>query len=330
MERALPSLLLIAGFAPGGGDRLGSMTRGSSPARVLPQPALDHFARLVQRRLGRFLPGEPLIELRHMPGGGGARAAQWLSEQGAGGASVLALLPARFYRNAALGLHGANIRAPALMAIGGRIEEEFVCVSRPEAGRWPFRAGTVFGAAGPGHTSHLHARWLEQASGAKFRLIPGFRDPGEALRAMQRGEIDAWCGLGWEEARARLGNAPSGIVPFARLTAPGSRSRLPSVADAASFFLEPLWREIAGFFAFEGVLSAALMTGAKTPAHFIDALRSGFAAMMRDADVRREALRRNLGLDPVAPARIDQALKAMAALSPPAREMLRTLDAGGG
>lgn len=320
-------LLLIAGFAPGGGDRLGAMSRGAAPARVLPVPALDHFARLVQRQFGRFLPDNPQIELRHMPGGGGARAAQWLAGQGDD--NVITILPARLYRNAALALHGADIELSGLKPLGGRIEEEFVFVCRDALRRWAFPAGTVFGAAGPGHVSYLHARWLQAASSVKFRLIPGFRDTGEALRAMQRGEIDAWCGLGWEEARGRLGHASSGITPFARLTAPGSVSRLPAVPDAMNFSSSPLWREASGFLAFEGALSAVLMVRSQTAAPIVAALRTGFAAMMRDAGVRREALRRNLGLDPVAPARIDQALTSMAALSPQARKALQDLDRGG-
>ena len=75
---SFPTISLVSGFAPGGGDAQGSASRGGGPLAMRPRPVYDLTARLYSRHLGRFLLGNPEIVLKHRPGAGSLRAARWL------------------------------------------------------------------------------------------------------------------------------------------------------------------------------------------------------------------------------------------------------------
>jgi len=304
---------------------------------MLPQPALDHFARLLQRHLGKFLQIEEPVRLRHMPGGGGVQAAAWLERSAPRDASTLAILPGPFYRNRILSGQGQSLR---FRAIGARSADEFVCavLSRPERGqplqpdailRNLIKQTVIAGAATAAHASWLQARLIERAAPGSLRIIPGYRDFNDAVRALQREEITLLCGWSVEALRARggAGQGLAGLTPLLRFTPPGMTSSLTGVPSAELFSADPSWREAAQFLAYEGLLGSVLIAPPGTPEEALAPLREAFVRTLRDAQVRREASRRSLALDPVSPARIETAFAAMNAVSAPARKLLQEIAA---
>jgi hypothetical protein len=340
-------ITILAGFGPGGGE--GSpLSRRTAAGALAPQPGLDHFARLTARHLHRFVElqggnaAQP-VRLRHMPGGGGRIAASALLAGPARSDSAeitLAVLPAGFFMDMAfpdpaLPSGSERIDLARLAPLGGRIADEFLCVARANGARTvaDVSATSIVGATAPGQRAYIHARILALLAPAPPRIVPGYRDMNDAVRALQRGEVEIICGWSHEDIRSRSGAGLDlrSLAPILRFTPPAGSSRLPSVADAQAASKDTVLRDAIAALAWEGALVATLVARADAPAEQLAVLRKAFVSMLRDPEVRREALRRNLQVDPVPAERIARALGALGALAPDVRALLRraeTLQAG--
>lgn len=317
------SITIIVGFAPGGGDEAGLASRRTGASALLPQPGYDHTARLYARHLARFLPGAVHVDLRHMPGAGSARAAAHLYTEAPTDGSEIAILSGSLLRLAALGHASAPFDPRQFSVIGGRYEDEYLCVSSRQGPQdiAAINGESIFGATAPGQRSQVHFSALMVATGKSARLVPGYRDFNDAVRALQRGEVQALCGWSHEDIRSRMPGAGQ-LVPIVRFSAPGGQTRLPNVPDVMALTGDSTKRAALAFLGWEGVAAYTLLAPPGVPAATLEILRAGYGKMMMDPAVRQEGLRRNLAIEAVPASRIEQALAAMAESPPQVRTLI--------
>jgi tripartite-type tricarboxylate transporter receptor subunit TctC len=80
---AVSALFAFAGAAhPARADAVADFYKGKQISLIIGTSSgndYDFRARLLARHMGRFIPGEPTIVPRNMPGAGGINAANWLA-----------------------------------------------------------------------------------------------------------------------------------------------------------------------------------------------------------------------------------------------------------
>lgn len=332
-ERTFPTITIIVGFAPGGGDEGRGVARNSA-GRLQPQPGYDQTARLFARHIGQFLPGQPSVVLRHLPGAGSQKAASYLAHDAPRDGSVLAVISSAALIAPLVG--GVADYTPASFAfIGGRSADEYVCIADGQTGIEDISGlspnSLVFGSTAPGRRPHLHSRLLLELTRTHLRIVSGYRDTNELLLALRRGEITGICGIAFESVRANL-NAwmMSGrLKPLLRF-APRESNVLRAVPRAEVFARDQnaglQLTAMSSFLGEEGALAWTLSAPAAVPAERLALLRQAFEAMQEDRGYLREAARRNLHIGTVKAERIDAALAYLQDIAGTIRAGLKKLN----
>lgn len=165
----------------------------------------DTYSRALARHLSRHLPGSPNVVVRNMPGAAGLTATNWLySIAPRDGSNFLATYSALFDANL-VGNTRANFDVRKFNWIGSIANSPLICVTwhtsaysdiRQMVGR-PVTAGATGRTAKSATTPLL----FNEVLGTQFKVIMGYTTEGNTL-ALERGEVDAVCGIGLYTLRA--------------------------------------------------------------------------------------------------------------------------------
>jgi tripartite-type tricarboxylate transporter receptor subunit TctC len=264
-----------------------------------PGGSYDLYGRLIANHYGKHLPGNPAMIIEHMPGAGGATAANFMFGAGPQDGSKILLTHAlplieklqsggvRFESRKFQWI-GAYDQISQVLAIwhtspGGTIEE---LKSKD----------VVLGSMGRSHLSYQWATLLKDALGAQFRVISGYPTGGELNMAMERGEIAGWT-VAWENLAGNASWLREKKVVFPvqfTLTRMRELPDVPTLIELA----QGESKEIAEFLAAGTPHARGLAAGPGVPAARVDAMRTAFDAMVKDPAFLEEAAKRNLAISP--------------------------------
>ena len=166
----------------------------------------DLHARVLARNLGRHVPGSPSILVKNAPGAGGLSLVNSLFTTAARDGTELAT----FDRGIPLEplLEGAKARFDPLQLgwIGSTDNDASTCLSWHTAPVKTMddlmRQELIVGATGSTANSNSFPRIMNAVLGTKFRVIAGYPGSPEALIAMERGETQGFCSMGFATMQA--------------------------------------------------------------------------------------------------------------------------------
>ncbi|MDB5570498.1 MAG: tripartite tricarboxylate transporter family receptor [Hyphomicrobiales bacterium] len=179
------TISLYVGFGPGGG--------------------YDAYAQLVAQHMGRYLPGNPTLVVRHMPGGGSLVLANYLAKIAPPDGSAIGLMAGGAAFAPLIGSADEKAAAkfdPRLLTWLGSLES-----FTPIAIAWQtsgFRTlddakarELRFGSSGPSSGGEAFAKLMNETLGTKFRAIRGYKGSNDITLAMERGEVEGFVGWCW-------------------------------------------------------------------------------------------------------------------------------------
>ena len=269
----------------------------------------DATARLFSRHLGKHLAGQPTVLVRNMPGSGSLVAALHLYNSAPKDGTTLAVLGGGIVLEPLLGNPQATYDARRFNWIGGRSRDNFLCavwhtvpvrtladVTRRE---------TVVGATGPGSRTLTFPKAFNQLIGTKFKVVTGYPGGNEITLALERGEVEGYCGwaLGSIMTRAPDWLRDGKIRPLAQFTL--AKPDLPGVPVAGDLPPTQTGRQAIEFLSADTVFAWPLLAPPDLPAERVSELRTAFDAMMKAPELVAEAARQNLEVDPVSGSEID-------------------------
>ena len=168
----------------------------------------DVYARNIGKHLGRFLPGNPTVIPRNMPGAGSGTAAASLFRLSAKDGTVIGALFPGVIVGPLLDDRPQNLFDPnkfeylATADSGTR-----VCITGPMSKVKTFedaqKQKTVIGASAAGGSTRDYAAFHKNAAGAQFEIVSGYKGTTDILLAIERGEVDGLCGLDWTSLKAQ-------------------------------------------------------------------------------------------------------------------------------
>lgn len=292
------------------------------------------YGRLLAKHLPRFIPGNPTIVVKTMPGAGGATAAAFL------------------YRQAPV--DGTTIAALTPNAISGKVMEEGVQVQFDPT-KFHYLAGAergtrlcmsfhtskiktfadalsqkaVIGATTGGSPTTEYAAFHKHAMGAKFEIVSGYRGPGDLFLAMERGEIDGVCGLDWTALKAQQPDwlrdkklnllIQDNIEPDPELAALGVPQPWTFIKD------ETDRRAVQLMVGFQQAFGKAYVAPPNVPAERIAILRNAFAAALRDKDLLADARKLRIEITPQSGEDVARVVQELYAAPKPVVERLKKI-----
>jgi tripartite-type tricarboxylate transporter receptor subunit TctC len=291
----------------------------------------DATARLFARHLGKYLPGKPTIIVRNMPGAGSMVAANSLYGSVPKDGATLGVIGGGVVPEPLLGNPQANYDPRRFSWIGGRTRDNFLCLVWHTVAVKTLQDATrrevALGATGPGSRTLTYPKALNELFGTKFKIVSGYPGGTEITLAMERGEVEGYCGwaLGSIKTRASDWLRDGKIRPLVQFTL--GKADLPDVPLATDLARNERQRQAIGFFAADSVLAWPLMAPPDLPAERIAELRTAFDAMMKDPDLLAEAAKQGLDIDPVRGAELDALVQRLYATPPDVLELVRRINA---
>jgi tripartite-type tricarboxylate transporter receptor subunit TctC len=264
------SLILIVGFAPGGG--------------------VDTTARLVGRHIVRFIPGQPSLVVQNMEGAGGIVAANYLNQRVAADGLTIAVPGRSWFMEGIVKSPGAAFDPTALSWIGSPGAVNSVLFVRAATGIRSFEdlqsspRVVTFGSIGSTTPTGMIPTMLA-ATGLPIKVIFGYGSTARVLIALEQGEVDGMFTVEDSFARRQDLIKNGTVIPILqnKPTHPG----LPLLRDVLA---KDKGRLLDLVMSLEN-LGLPVVGPAGIPADRLEVLRDAFLTMCRDADYQAEAIR---------------------------------------
>ena len=164
----------------------------------------DTTTRLVARHYGRHVPGRPTVVVQNMPGGGSLKVLNFLYNQPSlRDGATLGVFNSAAVLEPLYGNKKAQFEARKLSWIGSMHSDVQACAVWKGAGAGiktlqdmiKSKKTVVFGSTGPAAPTSLFPLFFKNALGAPIKVVTGYKGTKDVNLAMQRGEVDATCGM---------------------------------------------------------------------------------------------------------------------------------------
>ena len=264
------------------------------------------YARLLTRHLARFIPGEPAMLMKNMPGAGGATAASYLYRIAPkDGTTIGSVSP-----NAILGrLLDGNLSqyAPAKFDyLAGAERGARLCMtfahSKVRTFEDALRFRAIIGATSAGSPTREYAAMIKHATGAQFEIVSGYQGPPALFLAMARGEIDGVCGLDWSALKSQqpqwLAEKKLNLLLQAAVVPEPELAKLGVPTPWAYIKQETDRRAVEVMVAFQQAFGKSYMVPPGVPAERVTVLRAAFAAALKDKDLLADADKMRIEISP--------------------------------
>jgi tripartite-type tricarboxylate transporter receptor subunit TctC len=166
----------------------------------------DVYARALARHMGRFIPGNPTILAKNMPGAGSLVLANWLYNVAPRDGTAFGIIGRGTAFDPLLGSTKAQFDAGKFNWIGSMNDEVSVCVAWHTTGITTLeqveRKELTVGGSGPAADTDQFPKVLNATIGTKFKLVTGYPGGNDVDLAMERGEVMGRCGWSWSSVIA--------------------------------------------------------------------------------------------------------------------------------
>src|SRR4051812_18865325 len=164
-----------------------------------PGGGYDLYSRVLAKHYGRFIPGNPVLVPKNMPGAGGLQASNYIANVAPKDGSEIAMIASSALLTPLFGDEAAKFDPRKYTWIGSMNDDVSSCGVWHTTGVTRFEdmmtKEVVFGASGPAAITAAHAQVLKNLLGAKAKVILGYTGTKDVSLAMQRGEVGGSCGL---------------------------------------------------------------------------------------------------------------------------------------
>jgi tripartite-type tricarboxylate transporter receptor subunit TctC len=264
----------------------------------------DVYARALARHMGRFIPGNPTVVPKNMPGAGSLVLANWLYNVAPKDGTAFGMIGRGTGFDPLLGSTKAQFDATKFNWLGSMNDEVSVCVAWHTTGITTLdqvkqRALTV-GGSGPAADTDQFPKVLNATIGTKFKIVTGYPGGNDVDLAMERGEVMGRCGWSWSSVIAThqswIDDKKINVLVQLSLKKHPDLPNVPLVMDFAKteqqaqifklvFARQPMGRP---FLAPPGI-----------PTDRVAALRKAFMETLQDREFLAEAEKMKLEINPV-------------------------------
>ena len=271
------SITLIAGFPPGGG--------------------VDGEMRIVARFFSKFIPGNPTIVAKNLPGAGGIILANQLYNATEADGLTIGM-PGRsgFLLSKVVKEKGVNFDLEKFAYIGGAGSTNSILWLRDTTGIATIadiiasKKEIVMGAWSARAQNALVPKILADYEGWPFKVVHGYPGTNEVAIALERGEID-----GLYSHEGSIQNTRPDLISSGKLRAVAqSFEDLPNVPILLDFITNPKERALLTLLNTPARIGLPVLAPPGIPADRLEILRKSYAQLVQDKDYRAEAEQRGL------------------------------------
>ena len=268
-----------------------------------PAGANDVYARLVSQHIGKYIPGNPTVIIKNMPGAGSMIAANYLFSNAPKDGTVLGLLVPTLPLEEALGAAAARYKSAAFNWIGRMAPAPNITfimnTSQVKTIQDAFTKVAILGATGSSATNAIYPSVLNNVVGTKFNIVQGYKGSAETILAMERGEVEGHSSTFDTLKSVRpdwVKNKTVNIVVQYMLK---RHPELPDVPTSSELARNDEERAILRAVSSAAEIGKFILTTPDVPADRVAALRKAFDAMTKDPAYIEDAEKQRVELAPL-------------------------------
>ena len=167
---------------------------------------IDLYARMLGRHIGKYIPGNPTINVQDMPGAGGIRAANFIADSAPKDGGVMGTFPGGPLAEPLIGARNPGYDMSQFQWIGAISRDVSLCISWKGT---PFKSlddarkqEMIVAGTGAGSETDTIPLILNDVLKTKFRVVTGYLGTKETFMAIESGEAHGRCGLTFSSLKA--------------------------------------------------------------------------------------------------------------------------------
>ena len=264
----------------------------------------DLYARLIARRLGGHIPGNPTIVPKNMEGAGSLRLANYLYAAAPNDGTVIGATSRGAAFDPLLGETGARFDASKFSWIGSANNEVSVCVASASSGFTKFddvlEKPLTIGSTGAGDDTYQFPALVNAVLGTKFKIVTGYPGGNDVSLAVERGEVQGRCGWSWSSIKTTRFNwvRDKRIVVLVQMSL-SKHPDLPDVPLIMDLAKTNEQRQIFKMIFARQTMGRPYLAPPGVPADRLAALRTAFMDTMTDREFLAEAEANKFEINPV-------------------------------
>jgi tripartite-type tricarboxylate transporter receptor subunit TctC len=270
----------------------------------------DTYGRLLSRFLGDHIPGRPNVLAQNMPGAGSIKAANYIYGVAPKDGTAIGTFGRTVPVAPLLAASGATFDGTKFTWLGSISRDTSLCItsSRSAVKTWDdlLAKPSTFGGEGSGSDPDVFALLFKNVFGAKIKLVSGYPGTNDTSLAMERGEIDGFCGLSWSTLKSRhtdwLQSKSINVIVQAGLR---KEPELPDVPSALDLAKTQEQRQLLKLIVASQEMARPFAAPPGLPADRKAALLAAFDDTMKDDNFLAEAKKETLDVNPVSAKEVD-------------------------
>jgi tripartite-type tricarboxylate transporter receptor subunit TctC len=264
----------------------------------------DTYARTFARHYGRHIPGSPAILPKNIPAAGGLQGASALFNSSDKDGLTIGALTSSSTLDGLFGNPGARYDVLKLNWIGSIGKLQNVCVTWHTS---PVRTvemlrtkEVLMGGSGATSDSAVMPRVLNALLGAKMKVITGYAAGAATELAVESGEIEGVCGLGWSTLKAaRPDWVRDHKVNVILQMGIKKHPELPDVPMAQDFVFDPVKKQILELILLRQEFGRPIAAPPGVQADRLETLRAAFEKTLIDPEFLADAQKVLMEIDPL-------------------------------
>ncbi len=314
-------------------DAIADFYRGKQVTMVVGSSSgggYDLYARLVARFMSKHIPGNPNVVVQNMPGAAGNTSAAYVANVAAKDGTVIGAPQAGSLVDQLVSANAAQIKhdARTLNYLGSANSEVFTCLVKSDSPIKTFddvfSREVIFGSSG-GTTRDMPMA-LKNLLGAKIRFVQGYAGTREVGMAMETGEVQGLCGMGWTSIQSQRPDwfekkIVRVLVQESMAGDPGLTRQ--GVPLSVAYTKDPEKQQMFELLYSQGVFTRPFFMAPGVPKERVEALRTAFMKALADPQAIAEAERQRLVITAISGADLEALVKKLYTIPKPVIDKLK-------
>jgi tripartite-type tricarboxylate transporter receptor subunit TctC len=335
LVNTLAIAVVLAPIAAHAQDAVADFYRGKQltiTVSTSPGGSASLYAQAVSHHMGRFLPGNPTIIVQHMPGAGGLIAANnaYLTMPRDGTAIITTSRTVPL--EPVLGNANAKFEPLKFNWLGTANVEYTTCTAWHTAAvktlADAFTMPLVVGGYGADGISTVFPKAANLLAGTKFKIVTGYQGSPEILLAMERGEVEGFCAIGWTYLKLRKADwlAENKINILFQMS--DKHPDLPDVPSIVDYAHTPQDRAVFDLLFAPQKMGRPFYAPPDIPPERVQALRTAFERTLKDPEFLAETDKMGLEVNWRSGEEVERIVKQIYASPPDVVERAKAIGAG--
>ena len=324
--------IFLGASLPATAQSVESFYRGKTLNFIVGYPsagAPDTYARLVSRHIGKYIPGNPSVIVRNMPGAGSILAANHLFNAAPKDGTTLGLASPTIPLEETLGASASKYKAAQFNWIGRLATNPNVTfilsTSQVKTIKDAFEKVAILGATGRSSANSVFPAVLNNVLGTKFKIVTGYEGTAAVMLAMERGELEGnsatYDGLKAQHEDWIKSKKVNIVVQYLLKRHP----ELPDVPTMVELARTPEQTMILRTVASASEIGKYILTTPDVPAERVAALRKAFDAVVKDRELLAETEKLRIELDPLSGVELQKIVEEVHSIPPDIVEKVKAI-----